>query len=84
MLCAGKIRYLASIQSFMIADIMSKDKLSHPCGLLTYNASTELSAGLNLKLCHQATHKKGDREAKERKKTIKRAKLCKHFGKHSH
>ena len=39
MLCAGKIRYLASIQSFMIADIKSEDKLSYPCGLLTYNAS---------------------------------------------
>lgn len=57
MLCAGKIRYLASnvkIQSF-IADIMSKDELSHSYGLLAYKTNKTF-CGLNLKLCHQATH----------------------------
>jgi hypothetical protein len=69
----------------MIADIKSEDKLSYPYGLLTYNASMKLSVGLNLKLRHQATHKKLEKlEKRKKKKTIKRAKLCKHFGKHSH
>ena len=82
MLCATKIRYLArnvKLQSF-IADIKSKEKLFHLYGLLAYKANRKV---LRIKLKNFAIRQLTITDIRG-KNYDKRAKLCKHFGKHSH